>query len=84
MILMANYSQRTITTTVVEFSIPLTIGFGACWVEVTKAIRAAHTELWDLGRVEHGRDAPDDVIRLTTGDDEIIVFYERHRVETNE
>jgi hypothetical protein len=49
-----------------------------------KAIRAAHNELWALGRVEHGKDAPDDVIRLTTGDDEIIVFYERHRVETNE
>jgi hypothetical protein len=79
---MAEYIKRVVTTTIVEFAVPLTLGFGACWAEVMKAIRAAHQDLWDLNKVERGKDAADDVIRLTVSDDEIIIFYERSKVET--
>lgn len=42
-----------------------------------KAIRAAHSELREQGRVPQGDDASDDLIRLMPGDEEVIVFYER-------
>jgi hypothetical protein len=77
---MAEYTRRVRTRTTVEYVIPLTIGFGACWAEIMKAIRASHSELWASGRVERGQDAPDDVIRFTVEDDAVIVFFEQDEV----
>jgi hypothetical protein len=71
------YTRIEETTTLIKFIIPASFGFGACWSEVMKAIHAAHNELWEQGRVPQGEDASDDVIRFITGDEEIIVFYER-------
>lgn len=74
---MATYDRIEVSTTMVKFVVPAPFGFGACWVEVMKAIRAAHNELWEQGRVPQGENASDDLIRLMPGDEEVIVFYER-------
>jgi hypothetical protein len=77
---MAEYTRRERTRTMVEFAIPAQLPYGAAWVELTKAIRAAHSELWDAGQVERERDAPDDAILILPGDDEIVVYYTREEL----
>ena len=74
---MADYSRQEVTKVTVEFTVPAPFGFGACWAEVMKAIRAAHQELWQAGVIAEGKDASDDRIRIRPGDEEVIVFYER-------
>lgn len=74
---MATYGRREVTTTRVEFPVPAEPPYGACWAEVMKAIRAAHQELWTAGLVPENQDAPDDLIKVTVSDDEVIVYYER-------
>lgn len=74
---MAPYERTETNTTLVEFVVPAPAGVGACWVEVMKAIRTAHNELWEQGRVPQGIDASGDTIRLYPGDGTVIVFYER-------
>lgn len=73
---MAEYSRRVMRTTRVEFSVPAAEPWGACWVEVMKAIRAATRELVEAGRLAEGADPSDDTIRIRVGDDEVIVCYE--------
>lgn len=72
---MATYTSKTVLTERHEFSVPATEPWGACWAEVMKAIRAAHSELWALGLVPEGRDASDDAIRILPGDEDVVVFY---------
>lgn len=74
---MADYTRRVRTRTTVEYVVPITLGFGACWSEVMKAIRAAHQELWSLGVVERDKDAADDRIRFSVEDDAIVIFFEQ-------
>ena len=76
---MATYSRRERITRTVEFAVPAE-GGGACWVEVTRAVMAAHEELAELGRIDRRidgepRDAPDDMIRIRPDGEEIIVSY---------
>lgn len=73
---MASYSRRVIRTTRVEFPVPAAEPWGACWVEVMKAIHAATRELVDNGLLAEGKEPSDDTIRIRVGDDEVIVFYE--------
>lgn len=74
---MATWGRREFTTVRVEFAVPATPAFGACWVEVQKAIAAAEAELRQRGLLKEGESAWDDQIRIEPGDDEIVVFYER-------
>lgn len=75
---MAEYSTVVVHVERHEFLVP-TGPWGACWVEVYKAVRAAHQELWALGLVAQGKDASDDSIRMECRDDEIAVFYVLNR-----
>jgi hypothetical protein len=70
---MAEYTRRVRNTDDcgVCRSFDKTIGFGACWAEIMKAVCASHSELCASGRVEWGKDAPDDAI---------IVFFEQDKV----
>lgn len=78
---MATYSRRERTTKRVEFVVPAAQPWGAAWVEVWKAVRAAHVELEDMGRIKPGSDAPDDAITITPDDDAVIVSFESSTVE---
>ena len=79
---MADCIRRVLTRTTIQFVVPVPCGFGACWDEVMRAIRAAHQELWDSGMVSQGEDAPADFIRFQVADDEIIVFYEQSELNS--
>jgi hypothetical protein len=72
---LATYESRTVLSERHEFIVPATDPWGACWAEVMKAIRAAHSELWELGLVPEGKDASDDAIRIIPEDDGVVVFY---------
>lgn len=73
---MATYERREVTTHVVEFIVPAEHPYGACWVEVYKAVSAAHHELVAAGRIKQGSDAPDDMIRILPGNADVVVQYE--------
>lgn len=73
---MATYSRRERTTKRVEFVVPTPPPWGADWAQVMRAIHAAHAELADAGRIKPGSDAPDDLIRISPGDEDVIVSYE--------
>lgn len=73
---MATYERREVTTRVVEFIVPAEHPHGACWVELMKAISAAHQELITAGRIKQGDDAPDDMIRILPGDADVVVQYQ--------
>jgi hypothetical protein len=77
---MAEYTRRVRTRTTVEYVVPVSPGFGACWSEVMKAIAGIHNELRTAGRLKEHQDASDDMIRFTVEDDAVIVFYERDDV----
>lgn len=76
---MATYSRREVHTTRVEFMVPAPWPTGACWSEVAKAIAAALQELRAAGRVGAEETAPDDLLRISPGDSEVIVSYEAER-----
>lgn len=72
---MATYSRREVRTTRVEYFVPADASFGACWVEVYKAVSAATQELVSLGLLEQGREPSDDAIKIRPGDDEVVVYF---------
>lgn len=74
---MATYSYREVTTTQCEWLVPAAEPWGACWVEVMKAIHAATEQLKEAGLLKDGEEPSDDQIRIRPGDDEIIVYIER-------
>lgn len=74
---MATYWRTEVTTTRVEFEVPTNEPWGACWVEVYKAVSAAIEELREAGRVAQDAEPSDDAIRIRSADDAVIVFYER-------
>lgn len=76
---MATYERREVTTRVVEFVVPAEHPYGACWVELYKAVAAAHQELVEAGRIKAGSDAPDDMIRILPGDADVVVQYDAHQ-----
>jgi hypothetical protein len=68
---MATFEEKTFTVTHKEWWVPAgdyDSGFGASWVEVNKAFRAAHQYL----DTTYG-DAPDDVIEVFPHDEHIVV-----------
>lgn len=71
---MTTYSRRELVTTRVEYRIPAWPG-GAAWVEVYKAVAAAHAELRAAGELRDGQDAPDDRIWIVSADEEIVVWF---------
>jgi hypothetical protein len=76
---MATYDRRETTTRTVEFIVPAEHPYGACWVEVYKAVSAARQELVAAGRIKQGDDAPDDMIRILPGDSDVVVQFEMDR-----
>lgn len=74
---MADYSRRERTVTTVEYLVPTREPWGACWVEVMKAIHAATAELRELGRLGPTEEPADDMIRLHAGDEDIVVTFDR-------
>lgn len=73
---MATYSRREVHTTRVEFLVPAAEPYGACWVEVYKAVSAAIAEMRASGRLGPGQEPSDDAIQIRPGDDEVIVSYD--------
>lgn len=73
---MATYTRREVTTRTVEYLVPAPWPAGACWVEVYKAVNAAHQELAEAGRIGRGDEAPDSMIRIKAVDDEISVSFD--------
>lgn len=76
---MSFYSRQERHTKRVEFVVPAPPPWGAAWVEVMKAIRAATTELVVAGRVKAGEDPSDDTLWIRSWDDAVIVSYEDTR-----
>lgn len=72
---MATYSRREIHTIRVEYPVP-SGAYGACWVEVSKAVEAATQELVSLGLLEDGRQPADDAIKIRPGDEDVIVYFD--------
>lgn len=60
----------------VEFSIPLTEGFGTTHVELSKAIKFATDEYWQATGTAPGGPVPDDAIRLVASENSITVYFE--------
>lgn len=71
--------RREITTKRVEFSVPLTQGFGTTHAEIAKAVQLASQEYFQTTGGQPGDRLPDDAIRLDQGENEIIVFFELRR-----
>lgn len=67
---MATWSRRERVTRTVEWVVPADRPWGACWNQVVQAINQAEGELREF------EEAPDTLIRVLAGDDEIIVYYE--------
>jgi len=73
---MSTSFRRERITRTVEHVIPSSRPWGACWNEVSLAIRAATMELRAAGIIRDDQEPADDLIRVLPGDDEIVVFYE--------
>lgn len=73
---MATYSRREIHTTRVEFPVPAGKPYGACWVEIYKAVSAAIQEMRYAGELAADEEPSDEAIRIRPDDDEVIVSYE--------
>lgn len=73
---MATYERRERVTRHVEFVVPATRPYGACWNEVEKAIDAATRE-WRRDRGA-GAEAipPDNEISVMPSDEDLIVYFE--------
>lgn len=72
-------SRREINIKRVEFSVPLTQGFGVTHVEVSKAVQGAVNEYCQLTGTPQNTVLPDDAIRVDQGDGELVVFFELRR-----
>jgi hypothetical protein len=73
---MATWSRRERVTRTVEWTVPASEPWGACWSEVAQAINQATRELREAGRLGESEDPSDSLIRVKVGDEEVIVFYE--------
>lgn len=73
---MATYKRFEVTTRRVEFHVPTHEPWGACWVEVQKAMTAAISEMRDAGLLGPDEQPHDELIRLHAADEAIIVAYE--------
>jgi hypothetical protein len=72
---MASYARREVHRRTVEFVVPAKHPYGACWTDVDQAIVAAHRELVDMARIPVGAAAPDDMIRVLPGDEDVVVYF---------
>lgn len=73
---MATYERRVLEIQRVEFHVPAPPPWGATWVEVSKAVRAAIAELVSSGRLAEHTEPADDIISVTPLDDAIVISYE--------
>ena len=73
---MSTYDRRILEICRVEFHVPAAEPWGADWVEVSKAISAAHKELEELGAIPPHAEASADQIRIAPTDEAIVVSYE--------
>jgi hypothetical protein len=73
---MATYSRREYTTRHIEYTVPSDGLWGACWVEVDKAMVSAAREYRQVHRLPEGAALSDDALRFFPGDDEIVIRFE--------
>lgn len=73
---MATYTRREWSTRHVEYAVPAEQPWGACWVEVDKAIVAATVEYRQRHFIPDDALPADDWLRVYPGDDEILIRFE--------
>lgn len=78
---MPDYSTRVDTYQKHKWIVPTGYERGACWVEISKAIHAAHSEIVSLGLKKEIKDISDDAVWVLPGDEEIVIYF---IVETDE
>lgn len=87
---MATYSRSQLHIERVEYHVPASAPWGACWTDVYKAVAAATAELREAGLIagsvgidaSQAAEPADDQIQISPGDDEVIVSFElRTRME---
>jgi hypothetical protein len=66
--------------TYVEQVVPVDLAWGACWVEVMKAVSAAIAELRAEGRIGPTEEPSADTLRMKVEDEAIVVYYEKVEV----
>lgn len=77
---MSTVYRRVRTTTHIEHVVPVDPAWGACWVEVMKAVTAAINELRADGRIGETEEPSDDTLRMRVEDEAIVVYYEKTEV----
>lgn len=73
---MATYSRREVVSRHIEYTVPTDGLWGACWVEVDKAIVVAAREYKERHGLPEGAAPSDDALRFFPGDDEIVIRFE--------
>jgi hypothetical protein len=73
---MATWSRRERVTRTVEWVVPASEPWGACWNQFVQAINQAMGELRADGKLGEFEEPSDGQIRVKVGDEEVIVFYE--------
>jgi hypothetical protein len=72
--------RRERHVTYVEQVVPVDPAWGACWVEVYKAVNALISEMRATGRLGEKQQPSDDAIRFRITDEEIVAYYETTKV----
>lgn len=77
---MSTVYRRERKTVHIEYVVPAREPWGACWVEVYKAVAAAISELRADGLLGETQEPSDDRIRMRVEDEAIVVYYEKTEV----
>lgn len=77
---MSTIHRQERTVRFVEQVVPVDPAWGACWVEVYKAVAALISEMRETGRLGEKQEPSDDAIRFRITDDEIVAYYETTEV----
>ncbi|ANZ35295.1 hypothetical protein BBK82_03570 [Lentzea guizhouensis] len=77
---MSTIHRQERTVHFVEQVVPVDPAWGACWVEVYKAVSALVAEMRATGRLGETQEPADDAIRFRITDDEIVAYYETIKV----
>lgn len=77
---MSTIHRQERTVRFVEQVVPVDPKWGACWVEVYKAVSALISEMRATGRLGEKQEPSDDAIRFRITDDEIVAYYETTEV----
>lgn len=73
---MATYTRQEYETLTVEYLVPFDEPWGACWVEVQKALAAMINDLERRGVISKGSTPSDDMIRVHANDEYLVIRWE--------